>query len=312
MDLIIDTDPGVDDALAIMVALASPDVTLHALTIVHGNVGIDQTTTNALTLLEQLGIDTVPVYRGADAPLVEDALENAAHVHGIDGLGDADLGAPKRLRARDEHAVNALVRMLNESPGKYTIAAIGPLTNIALALSLDPELPEKAAGLMVMGGAVTGRGNVSNGVAEFNIFSDPEAAQVVFSRWPRFDLCDWEATVAHEFAPDVVDDWNAAGSAWARVYYAISRKVTEFVSGRGESGMLRAADALALAALVKPELVTRSRQRYVRVETRGGMRGATWVDWNRRLGRPANARIIEAVDHDGFIGLLAQALGVES
>ena len=311
MDLIIDTDPGVDDALAIMVALAAPKVTLHALTIVHGNVGIEQTTENALKLLEQLGESSVAVYRGAGTPLVEEAPENAAHVHGLDGLGDADLPLPKSLTVESEHAVQALIRMLNEEPGKYTVAAIGPLTNIALALSMDPDLPSKAAKLMIMGGAVTGNGNVSNGAAEFNIFSDPEAAHVVFSRWPRFDLCDWEATVAHEFPTALVDGWRDSGGPWAHFYHAISRRVTEFVQGHGESGMLRAADALALAALVQPELITQTRQRYARVETQGGMRGATWIDWKRRMSHPANARIIEAVDHDGFLSLLGRTLGVE-
>ena len=175
--LIIDTDPGVDDAQAILLASAHPHTKIEAILSVGGNVGLEHTTRNALTIVEAIGQD-IPVYAGCDGPLVLFG-EDAAWVHGTDGLGDCGI-TPQSRKAEQEHAANALVRMANAEPDAFTLVAIGPLTNIALALKLDPELPNKLKRFVIMGGAVTGKGNTSNVTAEFNIFADPEAAHVVF------------------------------------------------------------------------------------------------------------------------------------
>ncbi|MEZ4595130.1 MAG: nucleoside hydrolase, partial [Chloroflexota bacterium] len=193
--LIIDTDPGVDDAQAILMAAAHPNATIAAILAVGGNVGLEHTLRNALTLVEVVEQD-IPVYAGCSKPLVI-FQEDAADVHGQDGLGDVGL-VPQTRTAESEHAALALVRLANESPGEYTLVAIGPLTNIAVALTLDPTLPEKLKRFVVMGGAVTAHGNTSNVSAEFNIFYDPEAAHVVFEAWEAhgglIELVDWEAT----------------------------------------------------------------------------------------------------------------------
>ena len=308
--LIIDTDPGVDDALAIMLAHAHPDVRLDALTVVAGNVGLEQTVRNACTVLDIIG-SQARVYRGCATPLVFRPRENAARVHGQNGLGDVPLPASTR-RVESEHAAAALVRMASEAPGQYTLAAIGPLTNVAMALRLDPELPTRIKRLLVMGGAVTGRGNVLTGCAEFNIYSDPEAAHVVFSEWPMVELVDWEATVRHGYPLSVIDDWHAAGGELAAFYHQISRRVVEFVQQRGEQGQMRAADALALSVLVEPDIVQEAHERYLRVETAGDLRGMTWVDWEGRLGRRPNARIVNRVDQVGFMRLMARGVGVDA
>src|SRR5258706_6444648 len=190
---IIDTDPGVDDAHAILMALAHPDTKVEALTTVNGNVGVDKTTANALKILDVAEAD-VPVYPGCAAPLVVESRD-ASYVHGTDGLGDAGFPESKR-KPESEHASNALVRMANESPGEITLVAIGPLTNLAVALRLDPDLPSKFKKLLIMGGAIHSRGNVENVTAEFNIWADPEAAHVVLTSWPVLSILSWETTMA--------------------------------------------------------------------------------------------------------------------
>ena len=308
IDLIIDTDPGVDDALAILLASAHPGVRLHALTVVHGNVPLEQTVSNACKILDVIGSDA-RVYRGCVGPLVCARTESATYVHGEDGLGDVDWPESTR-HVEVEHAAAAIVRMANESPGRYTLAAIGPLTNVALALHLDPDLPNKLARFLIMGGAVTGRGNVQTGCAEFNIYTDPEAASLVFDRWPDFELVDWEATISHGFPIEQVDAWRELGDARADFYHQISGRVRAFVVGPREPGEMRAADALALSVVVDPGIVTRDARRYARVETSGASRGMTWVDWNDRLGRRPNCRVVLEVDLERFLALMGQGLGI--
>ena len=301
--LLIDTDPGVDDALAIL--MAHDRARVAGLTIAAGNVGLAHTVANALKLTEVMGVDT-PVFPGCPLPLVQ-AADDAAFVHGADGFGDTGY-LPAQRRAEEEHAALAVLRLSHRHAGHLTLVALGPLTNLALALRLDPTLPSRIARLVVMGGAVTGRGNTSV-PAEFNIGFDPEAAHIVFSGWPQFDLVDWEATVRHGFDFDRFEAWLRADDARARFYAAISRRTRDWTRARGRPQML-AADALAMAVALQPDLVTRAEQRHVDIELSGrSTRGATVVDWDGRSGRPANARIVLAVDQSRFEALVAAALG---
>lgn len=301
--LLIDTDPGVDDALAIL--MAHDRARVAGLTIAAGNVGLAHTVANALKLTEVMGVDT-PVFPGCPLPLVQ-AADDAAFVHGADGFGDTGY-LPAQRRAEEEHAALAVLRLSHRHAGHLTLVALGPLTNLALALRLDPTLPSRIARLVVMGGAVTGRGNTSV-PAEFNIGFDPEAAHIVFSGWPQFDLVDWEATVRHGFDFDRFEAWLRADDARARFYAAISRRTRDWTRARGRPQML-AADALAMAVALQPDLVTRAEQRHVDIELSGrSTRGATVVDWDGRSGRPANARIVLVVDQSRFEALVAAALG---
>ncbi len=172
--IILDCDPGHDDAIAILLALASPELELVAITTVSGNQTLDKTTANALKVLELAGRADIPVYAGADRPFVR-ARDVAAHVHGESGLDGPDLPAPS-ARAGDQHAVDFLAEELRRRDGKLTLVATGPLTNVGLLCSLHPDArPER---LVLMGGAI-GEGNRTP-AAEFNIWADPEAAQRVF------------------------------------------------------------------------------------------------------------------------------------
>ncbi|MFC9553903.1 nucleoside hydrolase [Rhodococcus sp. NPDC056960] len=177
--LIIDTDPGIDDALALALAVTSPEVDLLGVTTVAGNAPVEEATDNALRLLRALGRDDVPVAAGANRALVRIGMHNQPSPHGENGLGGVELPAPTRSLSK-EHAVGLLASALREAaPRSVTIAAIGPLTNIALLVAMHPELIDRIDKLVIMGGS-TGRGNITP-VAEFNIWSDPEAAQRVFA-----------------------------------------------------------------------------------------------------------------------------------
>jgi purine nucleosidase len=303
--LLIDTDPGVDDALAILMAHAHADVV--ALTVAAGNVGLAHTVRNARKLVELLGVST-PVFAGCASPLVRVPDEDAAFVHGSDGFGDVGFAEPRPV-VEVEHAVLALLRLTAEQPGELTLVALGPLTNLAMAVRLDPTLPERVKRLVVMGGAVTGVGNTARVPAEFNIGFDPEAAHVVFEAFATFDLVDWEATLRHGFSDAIFEGWLAADDERARFFKAIVQTARAYNLSHERSGFI-AADALAMAVALDPGIVTRSETRHVGIELDGRLtRGATVVDWQGRLrGRP-NARIALDVDSERFGGMIARALG---
>ncbi|GGZ96984.1 nucleoside hydrolase [Arenicella chitinivorans] len=184
--IILDTDPGIDDAQAIAFAIAHPDIELLGLTTVFGNAEIEITTRNALHILDVFGQPQVPVAQGASDPLHQTRYPAPDFVHGTDGLGNIHITQPSSAPV-SESAAEFIVRMASENPGEITLVAIGPLTNIAHAVSLDPSLPAKVKSLVVMGGSVAHPGNVTP-LAEANFFNDPHAADAVFAH-------DWPATI---------------------------------------------------------------------------------------------------------------------
>ena len=303
--LLIDTDPGVDDALAILMAHAHAEVA--GLSIAAGNVGLAHTVRNARVLVDLLGAD-MPVFAGCASPLVRAPEEDAAFVHGQDGFGDIGFPAPRTALA-DEPAALALLRLTRERPGELTLVALAPLTNLALALRLDPSLPQRVSRLVIMGGAVTGHGNTGKVPAEFNIGFDPEAAHVVFEAFPEFELVDWEATLRHAFDDDEFKGWIEAGDHRAVFYDQIAGTARAYNLKHGRRGVI-AADALAMAVAIDPSIVTRSEKRAVAVELDGRLtRGATVVDWAGRLGRPINADVVLEVDQARFAVMVRRALG---
>jgi purine nucleosidase len=268
---VIDTDPGVDDAHAIMMACAHPEAQIEAITTVAGNVSLERTTANACTILDVLERD-VPVYAGCGRALVA-RTSDASYVHGEDGLGDS--GYPRSTRrVADEHAVNALQRLAMESPGELTLVAIGPLTNLALATRLDPTLPKKYKRLVVMGGSIRGMGNVSP-TAEFNAYT----------------------TLDHGFTAEQVEALMAVDSPRAEFFRRITRQTIEFTHQvLGRQGMV-APDALAVAVALEPGIVRKAETHYVRVELAGHhTRGQTTVDWSDRTGHEPNVNLVLEVD----------------
>jgi purine nucleosidase len=304
--LVIDTDPGVDDAHAIMLAAAHPEVRIEALTTVAGNVNLARTTDNACKILDLLGLGT-PVYRGSPRPLVF-PTSYASYFHGEDGLGDSGYPASPR-RVETEHAALALIRMAEQAPGELTLAAIGPLTNLALALRLDPALPGKYRELMVMGGAVRAMGNTQNHSAEFNFYTDPEAAHIVLDGWPGVQLLPWETAVEHTVPQKQVEALMAIDSPRAEFFRRITAKILQFTERRLGAPQLFAPDGLAIAAAIEPALVMRREARHVRVELAGAItRGQSTVDWYGQSGQQANVSLILDIDQARFLELLQAAL----
>ncbi|MCC7097737.1 MAG: nucleoside hydrolase [Thermomonas sp.] len=307
--LLIDTDPGVDDALALLMAFndmqsESGRHDVVGLTIVAGNVGLRHTVANALKLCEVCGVD-VPVHAGAETPLVF-AARDAAHVHGCDGFGDT--GYTKAARSADsEHAALAILRLSHQYAGTLVLVALGPLTNLALALKLDPTLPRRVARCVVMGASVTAHGNITP-AAEFNIAFDPEAAHIVFSGFPRIELADWEAVLAHGFLHADIERWLDADSPRARFYASISNDSrARAKASRGPRW--HAADALAMALALQPGGALDLMERPLAVETAGQhARGATIVDWNRQGGAADNVAILMRYDQPRFEAMLEAAL----
>ncbi|KAA8918265.1 nucleoside hydrolase [Xanthomonas sontii] len=304
--LLIDTDPGVDDALALLMAFADPRHEVVGLTIAAGNVGLRHTVRNALKLCEVAGREDVPVFAGCADPLLHPSVD-AGHVHGQDGFGDVDL-PPAARRAEAEHAALAILRLSHQYAGRLLLVALGPLTNIALALKLDPTLPQRVGRFLVMGGAITCHGNITP-AAEFNIAFDPEAAHIVFKAFPHIEVADWEATVAHGLPHREVEQWLAVDAPKARFYELISRKTRLWSEdARGEHWY--AADALAMAWALQPDGAEEVQARPMQIELSGvHTRGATLVDWNRQLGLPDNATMLIRYDHARFLGLARAAVG---
>jgi purine nucleosidase len=303
--IIIDTDCGVDDAQSMLLAFGSKNAEVIALTTVYGNASVQNTTANTLKVLDLVQKD-VPVYPGCAKPLVAEP-HYAAYVHGEDGLGDAGIPASSRV-AEKKHASQALVDLAFSHPGEIDLIAIGPLTNLAVAQELDPDLPSRFASLTIMGGAVYAKGNI-NITAEFNIFADPEAAKAVFERWPMVRILSWETTMEHLFTKADLERFFALNTPKSKFMHDTNQIIMGFVRKMFNQEFLYAPDELAVACAIDPTLITKKETHYVSVET-GGIqsRGLTYVDWWERSGRTANAEIILEVDQDRFLQMMEDGL----
>lgn len=286
--LLVDTDPGLDDAHAIAMAVRDVPASDLLVTTVAGNTGIEAVTENASWLLGNLAPD-VPLHRGAAGPLLGRA-ERAEHIHGRDGLGGVPRRPDRRVPVREPHAANVIVEAARRHGPELRVVALGPLTNVALALALEPELPEMLGGVVAMGGTPAGRGNASVN-AEFNVFADPEAAEAVLARIP-VTLVTWDLSLAHRFTAAEMAGFVASGSPAARLLGAIHEHRLAHDPGYASSADFGRADALAMAVALDPACVTRAVEHAVLVGTGDGLaRGVTAVDWGDHVpGRP-KARI---------------------
>ncbi len=310
MKLIIDTDAGVDDAQAILLALADPNVDTLAITTLTGNVHIRQVNPNVLTILEIMNRD-LPVYAGIDRPLVQ-PWEDAAEFHGGDGLGNFQDRPPLTRQIEDEHAVLALLRLSREYAGEIILIALGPLTNIAAAIRLDPEFPERIKQFVFMGGTIAARGNTPIVTAEYNIYTDPEAAYITLEAFAESTMLSWETTLAHGFSWDKFNRLCAIDTVAGRFFRAISQETAERLQGTYNRPAYLLPDPLAMAILLKPELIQQSGAYPVTVELNGRhTRGQTVIDYTGISGAPANVNVIERLDTDGVHQMFVAALSGE-
>jgi inosine-uridine nucleoside N-ribohydrolase len=262
--IIIDTDPGIDDAMAIFLALRSPELKVEAITPVAGNVPLDLTLPNALRLVEIAGRTDVPVAAGASHPLVR-RLATAGHVHGVNGLAGVEFPEPKTKPVR-ETAPELIRRIVRENPGEIAIVAVGPLTNVALALRADPELASMIPAIVIMGGSLSG-GNMTP-AAEFNLYVDPEAARIVFDANIPLTMVGLDVTRKCRVSEDHIKQLEAANNPVSQAAGKILRATYERMRHGGEVTDIDLHDALAVASLIDHEVITR-KDYYVEVETAG-------------------------------------------
>lgn len=307
MKLIIDTDAGVDDAQAIMLALTQPDVDVLAITTLTGNVHIRQVNPNVLTILEIMNKD-VPVYAGIDRPLIH-PWEDAAEFHGGDGLGDFRDRPTLTRSIDDEHAVLALLRLSREYAGELTLIALGPLTNLAAAIRLDPDFPSRIKQFVFMGGTIAAHGNTPNLTAEYNIYTDPEAAHITLAAFEDATVLSWETTLAHGFAWNKFNALCAIDTVNGRFFEKISRKTAERLQHSYKRPAYLLPDPLAMAITLQPDLIQKSSKHWVTVELNGQYtRGQTVIDYNHMSGNAPNVNVIGALDTDGVHAMFVRAL----
>ena len=306
MKIIIDTDPGQDDAAAIMLALGSPELDLLGITTVAGNVPLALTTRNARIVCEMAGRTDIRVFAGADSPLVR-PLVTAEHVHGKTGLDGPELFEPS-FPLQDGHAVDFIVETLMAEPsGTVTLVPIGPLTNIAMALQKEPAIAARIQQIVLMGGGYFEQGNVTPS-AEFNIYVDPEAAAVVFACGAPLVMMPLDVTHKVLTTKARIEKIKAVDNRAARAMTEMLLFFERFDEEKygTDGGPLH--DPTTIAWLLQPDLF-QGRHCNVEIEIASELtRGATVVDWWGVTDRSRNALVLRDVDADGFFRLLTARL----
>ena len=313
MRLIIDTDAGVDDAQALLLALAHQNVRIEAITTVTGNIHVDYVVRNVASTLKVMGSEQIPVFRGAERPLVSDWNHQTAFIHGNDGLGDWADRPVSNKTAEAEHAALAMIRLSAQYPGEITLIALGPMTNLALATRLDPEFPSRIKQLIWMGGAVSGFGNTEVFTAEFNVQVDPEATYITLQAFPNSVMIPWETCVRHaipwERVNTLLDVAEHSKHPIARFFLGISGfTIAASRQVQGLHGLI-VPDPITIASALVPDMVTATQHRYVTVELSGKhTRGMTAADFTYMSPLQPNTHIVTAIDQGAFEAMMTTVL----
>lgn len=302
--IVLDTDPGIDDALAILLAVASPEVDLTAVTVTGGNCPMPQGVRNALAVLETVQSD-VPVVPGVALPLIRPPY-TAEETHGDAGLGNAHLPEPRRAPA-DEHAVDRIVREIMTADTPVTLVAVAPLTNVALAIRREPRIAERVHEVIVMGGAIDVPGNTTP-LAEFNVYVDPHAAHIVLHSGLPLTLIPWDITSRVLFTQAHVDELLRIDSPVTRfIADATSFYIDFHLRYFGYAGC-SLNDPCALALVFRPELATyQSIALDVEIDSEKSI-GKTMADVNNVWQRSPNVRLVRAFDNDAFLALFMERM----
>lgn len=289
--IIIDTDPGIDDALAIAIALFSEELDVKLISTVAGNVSLKNVTNNALKLLNYWGKD-IPVAAGADKPLIEPLID-ASDIHGVTGMEGFEFPEPKKELLLEEHSVNAMRRVILESQEPITLVPIAPLTNIALLFTMYPEVKKNIKEIVLMGGSAT-RGN-KGVMSEFNIATDPEAAKIVFNSGLPIVMAGLDVGLKALVYPEDSEKMRTMGKT-GEMAYCLFKK---YRGGSFNTG-LKMYDSCAIAYLLQPDLFT-VQEAYVDIELNGSMtRGCTVVDLKNYMKKEPNVKVCMDIDGEKF------------
>jgi len=305
--IIIDTDPGQDDAVAILLALASPeDVTVLGITAVAGNVPLSLTAKNARIVCELAGRPDIKVFAGCDAPMKR-RLVTAEHVHGKTGLDGPQMAEPT-MPLQDQHGVDFIIETLrNEPSGTVTLCPIGPLTNIAKAFDRAPDIIARVQEIILMGGAYFEVGNITP-TAEFNIYVDPEAAKIVFGAGVPLVVMPLDVTHKALTTRPRIDAFRSMHTKVGDMVAAWTDFFERFDMEKYGSEGAPLHDPCTIAYLIEPQLF-QGRHINVEIETEAALTlGMTVADWWRVTDRPANAMFMKDIDASGFYALLAARL----
>lgn len=305
--IILDTDPGADDALAILLMLASPEIQIEAITTVHGNVTIDKTTRNTLALLEFLNARNIPVAKGCSLPLVKPPHQKQGEsVHGSSGMGRTNLPEPT-IKPIETHAVDYLIERFLAEPNDLSLFAIGPLTNVALAIRKEPKFAQAVKELVIMGGAIRSGGNMTP-LAEFNISEDPHAAHVVFNSGIPITLIPLDVTYKCLLTSADLERLNTINLPISKFVNDVTADYMAFyLKYEGFSGCALH-DPLTVAAIIAPELL-HLEEHYVNVDISGGVStGKTYADFMKVAKKPANMNVALDVKGREFVELFIERM----
>ena len=303
--ILIDTDPGIDDALAILLAIASPELSLEGLSVVHGNCSLEQATTNGLSILELANASHIPLAVGCELPLVQPSLL-APETHGNTGLGYAKLPEP-RTKPIVQHGSDFLIEKIMSNPGEFALVAVGPLTNVALAIRKEPRVVEALKEIIIMGGAIRHEGNTT-ALAEFNTFVDPHAAHIVFHAGIPTTLVPLDVTYQCVLLASDVEHLLKITSPISRFIKDTTDFYMEFHDDfQGIKGCV-INDPLALALTFAPELCD-YQELPVDVDISGGVStGKTFADFFNYDKKPANMKVALGVRPRDFIELFLERM----
>ena len=321
---IIDADTGSDDAVAILMALRDPRVDVLGVTVVSGNVPLKQGIINTLCTAELCDVD-VKVFAGADKPLTREYLEiytldefqkhvqtlssdsvTAQCVHGVDGMGDIGV-EPQNKNYEEQDAVDYLIESFNKNPNEITLVTLGPLTNIAKAIQKDPSISTKIEHCYVMGGTSDGSGNVS-AAAEYNIWVDPEAAQIVFNSGLAITMVGWDNSYKYAMLKDKeINELKSLKTKYADFCVDIQKTLIELTYASYGFYGFDLPDPITMAIALDNDIILESQQLHVLVDVRDGItRGQTIVDYFNAEQGDQNVRVVTKSDNLGFLNLLKE------
>ena len=303
--IIIDTDPGVDDALTFLLALASPEIQLEAVTITQGNVNVEKGTRNALAVLEMLNASHIPVAQGTSLPIVGPLLASD-RVHGGSGLGKANQPEPA-TKPLPQHAIDYLIERFLAEPGEISLFAIGPLTNVALAIRKEPRFAGAVKEMVIMGGAIREGGNITP-QAEFNVYCDPHAAHIVFHSGIPITLIPLDVTHKCILYSEQIKQLNKQETSISRFVADATATYINFTKTKTGVEGCALHDPLTLATVIAPELLT-FEEHYVDVDISGGPSlGCTFADFYHSTSKSPNMKVALDVRGEEFVELFLQRM----